>query len=79
MEGRQEPLFDENFLKVTMGNDERRWPFRDMLQWPQNLSSSDSKEFVSLPSCSNQDVSDPNLFLNIIQSIRLLHISSKLF
>jgi len=72
-------LFDQNFFKVTMGNNKRKWPFHDLLQWPRKLFSSDSKEFVALPSCSNQDVSDPNLFLNIIQSITLLHISSKLF
>ncbi len=79
MEGRQEPLFDQNFLKVTMGNNERRWPFRDMFQWPRNLFSSNLEECVAPPSCSQQDVGDPNLFLNTIQSIRLLHISSKLF
>ncbi len=78
MEGRQELLFDQNFKIVTMGSKKRKWPFLDMLHWPRNLFSSDSKEFVALPS-SNQDVSDPNLFKNIIQSIRLLHISSKLF
>ncbi len=66
MKGRQEPLFDHDFKKVTMGNNERRWPFHDTFQWPRNLFSSESKEFVALPSCSNQDVSDPNLFLNII-------------
>ncbi|CAK9216345.1 unnamed protein product [Sphagnum troendelagicum] len=37
-----------------MGNHER-WPFHDMFQWPQNLFSSNSKKFVALPSCSNQD------------------------
>jgi hypothetical protein len=78
VEGWQEPLFDQDIYKVTMGNHER-WPFHDMFQWPQNLFSSNSKKFVALPSCSNQDVSDPNLFSNIIQSIRLLHISSELF
>ncbi len=78
MEGRQELLFDQDFKIVTMGSKKRKWPFPDMFQWPQNLFSSDSKEFVALPS-SNQDVSDPNLFLNIIQSIRLLHISSNHF
>jgi hypothetical protein len=93
VEGRQELLFDQDFIKVTMGNNERRWPFHDMFQWLQNLFawlqnlfawlrnlfSSDSKEFVALPSCSNMDVGDPNLFLNTIQSTRLLHISFKLF
>ncbi len=79
MEGRQELLFDQDFKIVTMGSKKRKWPFPDMFQWPRNLFSFDSKEFVALPSCSNHDVSDPNLFLNIIQSIRLLHISSKLF
>jgi len=79
VEGRQEPLFDQNFLKVTMGNNERRWPFRDMFQWPRNLFSSNLEECVAPPRCSQQDVGDPNLFLNTIQSIRLLHISCKLF
>jgi hypothetical protein len=55
VERRQEPLFDQNFFKVTMGNNKRKWPFHDLLQWPRKLFSSDSKEFVALPSCSNQD------------------------
>jgi hypothetical protein len=79
VEGRQELLFDQDFKLVTMDSEKRKWPVLDMFQWPRNLFSSDSKELVALPSCSNQDVSDPNLFVNIIQSIRLLHISSKLF
>ncbi len=62
MEGRQELLFDQDFKIVTMGSKNRKWPFPDMFQWPPNLFSSDSKEFVALPSSSNQDVSDPNLF-----------------
>ncbi len=78
MEGRQELLFDQDFKIARMDSKKRKWPFADMFQWPRNLFS-DSKEFVALPSCSNQHVSDPNLFFNIIQSIRLLHISSKLF
>jgi hypothetical protein len=40
---------------VMMGSKKRKWPFPDMFQWPQNLFSSDSKEFIALPSCSNQD------------------------
>jgi hypothetical protein len=79
VDGRQELLFDQDFKIVTMGSKKRKWPFPDIFQWPRKLFSFDSKEFVALPSCSNQDVSDPNLSLNIIQSIRLLHISSKLF
>jgi hypothetical protein len=70
---------DQDFKLVAMDSEKRKWPVLDMLQWFQNLLSSDSKELVALPSCSNQDVSDPNLFVNIIPSIRLLHISSKLF
>ncbi|CAM6043671.1 unnamed protein product [Sphagnum compactum] len=38
-----------------MGSKKRKWPFGDLFQWPPNLFSSDSKEFVALPSCSNQD------------------------
>jgi hypothetical protein len=79
VEGRQELLFDQNFKIVTMGSKKRKWAFLDILQGPRNFFSSDSKEFEALPSCSYQDVSDPNLFLNIIHSIRLLNISSKLF
>jgi hypothetical protein len=45
------------------------WPFPDMFQWLQNLFSSDSKEFVALPTCSNQDVSDPNLLYYSIHKI----------
>ncbi len=70
---------DQDFKLVTMDSEKSKWPVLDMLQWFRNLVSSDSKELVALPSCSHQDVSDPNLFVNIIQSIRLLHISSKLF
>ncbi len=79
MEGRQELLFDQDFKLVTIDSEKRKWPVLDMFQWPRNWFSSYSKELVALPSCSNQDVSDPNLFVNISQSIRLLHISSKLF
>ncbi len=61
-EGRQELLFDQDFKIVTMGSKKRKWPFPDIFQLTRNLFSSDSKEFVALPSCSNQDVSDPNLF-----------------
>ncbi len=75
MEGRQELLFDQDVEIVMMGSKKRKSPS----QLSENFFSSDSQEFVALPSCSNQDVSDPNLFKNIIQSIRLLHISSKLF
>jgi hypothetical protein len=31
------------------------WPFPDMFQWLRNLFSSDSKELVALPTCSDQD------------------------
>jgi hypothetical protein len=75
VEGRQELLFDQDVEIVMMGSKKRKSPS----QLSENFFSSDSQEFVALPSCSNQDVSDPNLFKNIIQSIRLLHISSKLF
>ncbi len=79
MEGRHEILFDQDFKIVTMDNKKRKWPFLDMFQWPRKKFSSNLEECVALPSCSKQDVGDPNLFLNTIQSIRLLHISSKLF
>jgi hypothetical protein len=57
-----ELFFDQDFKIVTMGSKKKKWPLPDMFQWPRNLFSSDSKELVALPSCSYQDVSDPNLF-----------------
>jgi hypothetical protein len=45
------------------------WPFPDMFQWLRNLFSSDSKELVALPTCSDQDVSDPNLLYYSIHKI----------
>ncbi len=79
MEGTQELLFNQNFKIVTMGRKKRKRPFHDIVQPLAKTFSSNLEEGLAPPSCSNQDVSDPNLFLNIIQSIRLLHISSKHF
>ncbi len=79
MEGRQELLFDQDFKLVTMDSKKRKWPFLDMFQWPGKKFSSNLEECVTPPSCSKQDVGDPNLFLNTIQSTSLLHILSKVF
>jgi hypothetical protein len=79
VEGTQELLVDQDFKVVTMGSKKRKWAFHDIVQSLANKFSSNLEECVPPPSCSNQDVSDPNLFKNIIQSIRLLHISSLCF
>jgi hypothetical protein len=79
VEGRQEVLFDQDFKLVRMDSKKRKWPFLDVFQWPGKKFSSHLEECVAPPSCSKHDVGDPNLFLDTIQSIRSLHISSKLF
>jgi hypothetical protein len=55
-------LFDQDFKVVTMGSKKRKWAFHDIVQSLANKFSSNLEECVPPPSCSNQDVSDQNLF-----------------
>jgi hypothetical protein len=56
VEGRQELSFDQDFKIVTMDSKNGKWPGKKF--------SSNLEECVAPPSCSEQDVGDPNLFLN---------------